>query len=156
MKNLNISKPKLVKIFFLIRYQCCMYMSENFPKLGESNVICLVDESLFSHKQKYQRGRSSDEVWVGGIVDTSFKPAKGYVEVVSKTSVNILLPIIRGICLPGTIVHRDQWVAYQRISEVEYSHESVNHKLHFIDTLTGTHTQHVESFWSKFKSRCKK
>ena len=89
-----------------------MYMSENVPKLGGPNVIFQVDESVFSHKQKYHRGRSSDEIWVFRIVDTSFKPAKDYVEVVSKRSANILLPIIRRICLPGTIVHSDQWAAY--------------------------------------------
>ena len=156
MKDLNISKPTLVKIFKKMRYQCCKYMSENVPKLGGRNVICQVDESLFSHKQKYHRGRSSEEIWVFGIVDTSFKPAKGYVEIVSKRSASTLLPIIRKICLPGTIVHSDQWAAYRRISEMGYSHETVNHKLHFVDPLTGTHTQHVESFWNKLKSRCKK
>ena len=32
----------------------------------------------------------------------------------------------------------------------------LNHKLHFVDPLTGTHTQHIERFWNKLKSRCKK
>ena len=36
---------------------------------------------------------------------------------------------------------------------MEYSHETVNHQLHFVDFLTGTHTQHVESFWKKLKMK---
>ena len=83
-------------------------MSENVPKLGGPNVICQVNESFFSHKQNYHKGRSSKEICGFGIVNNSFKSAKGYVEVVSRRSTYQRLPIILKICLSGTIVLSDQ------------------------------------------------
>ena len=37
------------KLLNLLKMRCCMYRSENNPKLGEPNVICKVDENLFNH-----------------------------------------------------------------------------------------------------------
>ena len=36
------------------------------------------------------------------------------------------------------------------------NHITVNHSLHFIDTVTGVHTQHAESNWSATKEKLKK
>ena len=57
---------------------------------------------------------------------------------------------------PGTVVHSDEWAAYSQISSAGYTHSTVNHSLHFVDPITGTHTQHIESYWSRAKSKIKK
>ncbi len=56
--------------------------------LGGRDVICQVDESVFSYKPKYIRGggMKTEEIWVFGIVDTSYTPARGYMQVVNDRS----------------------------------------------------------------------
>ena len=57
---------------------------------------------------------------------------------------------------PGTIIHSDQWRAYNSIqSELNLQHGSVNHSVNFIDPDTGVHTQTIESYWAKAKYRFK-
>jgi len=55
-----------------------------------------IDESLFKHKVKYNRGmRASKEQWVFGMADTSHKPAITYMQVVDDRKPETVLPIIR-------------------------------------------------------------
>lgn len=83
-------------------------------RLGGPGIICQIDESLFSHKQKYHRGRVSEtQSWVFGIADTSTSPARFYMEVVEARNAETLLPIIARVCRPGTVIHSDQWDAYR-------------------------------------------
>ena len=88
----------------------------NPVKLGGANVVCQVDESLFCHKQKYHRGRvSNHQIWVFGIVDTSFVPARGFMTVVPNRSAATLKPIIQHVVRPGTIIHSDEWRSYNNL-----------------------------------------
>ena len=47
----------------------------------------------------------------------------------------------------------DKWAAYNGIQDLPegYQHFTVNHKLHFIDPLSGACTNTTESLWQKFK-----
>ena len=83
-----------------------------------------------------------------GMVDTSQQPALGYMEVVQQRDALTLLPIIQAHTAPGTTIHSDQWAAY---SPGIAAHNTVNHSLNFVDPVTGTHTQHIESYWSRAK-----
>ena len=38
-------------------------------------------------------------------------------------------------------MHSDERAAYSTISSAAYTHSSVNHSLHFVDPITGTHTR---------------
>ena len=92
-----------------------------------------------------------------GIVDTSHIPALGYMEVVQRRDAATLLPIITAHTAPGTIVHSDEWAAYRRVQTLSNvaAHGVVNDSLHFIEPVTGVHTQHVESYWSRVKTKLK-
>ena len=92
------------------------------------------------------------------MVDTSHSPALGYVEVVSQRNAATLLPIIQAHTAPNTIIHSDDWRAYSQVSTLPTvaSHSVVNHSLHFVDPTTGTHTQNVESYWSRAKVKLKR
>jgi hypothetical protein len=64
-------------------------------ELGGPGVIVQIDESLFNHKSKYNRGRrASKEQWVFGLADTSSKPAITYMEPVDKRDAATLLPMV--------------------------------------------------------------
>ena len=77
-------------------------------------------------------------------------------EIVPKRSKKKLLPIIHSVVRPGSIVHSDQWAAYNDIQqELGLDHETVNHSLHFVDPATGVHTQTIESYWNRHKRRVK-
>ena len=91
-----------------------------------------------------------------GIVDISTRPATGYMELVDRRNTATLLPIIQQHVQPGTVVHSDEWAAYSQLSSAGYTHSSVNYSLHFVDPLTGTHTQHIESYWSRVKAKLKR
>ena len=81
-------------------------------------------------------------------MDTSHTPSVGYMEVVSHRDANTLLPLITAHVAPGTIIHSDEWAAYnqvQRLPNVS-SHELVNHSVNFVEPTTGVHTQNVESY----------
>ena len=91
------------------------------------------------------------------MVDTSHQPALGYMEIVNKRDAATLLPIIQAHVAPGTTIHSDEWAAYRRISALPgiAGHSTVNHSLNFIDPVTGTHTQNIESYWNRAKGKLK-
>ena len=93
-----------------------------------------------------------------GLVDTSHTPALGYMEVVQKRDAATLLPIIAAHTAPGTIIHSDQWAAYRRVHALPNvaAHGVVNHSLNFVEPVTGVHTQHVESYWCRVKTKLKR
>ena len=58
----------------------------------------------------------------------------------------------------GLIVHSDHWAAYSRVQQLPSvsTHNTVNHSLHFVDPVTGVHTQNVESYWNRVKGKFKR
>ena len=60
-----------------------------------------------------------------------------------------LLPIIQQHVRPGSIVYSDEWSSYHRInSSTRLVHKTVNHSLHFVNPVSGAHTQGIEGMWS--------
>ena len=71
-------------------------------------------------------------------------------EIVPQRDAATLLPIIQAHVANGTIIHSDQWAAYNRVASIPgvASHASVNHSINFVDPSTGVHTQNIESYWN--------
>lgn len=155
VKMTGLSKCLVIRFSNYFRFSCQFYLKNNPVVLGGPGVICQVDESCFSAKQKYHVGRTVSQIWVLGIVDTSTVPAKSFMTCVEKRNAKTLLPIIESVCLPETIIHTDEWKAYNRLVSLGYSHQSVCHKYNFVNPATGAHTQHVESLWSCVKYQIK-
>ena len=67
------------------------------------------------------------------------------------------IPIIERIVRPGSIIHTDEARFYTRLKNEEYgfTHLTVCHKFNFVDSESGIHTQHVESWNNKLKSKIK-
>ena len=93
-----------------------------------------------------------------GMVDVSHEPALGYMEIVQRRNAATLLPIIQAHVHPGTTVYSDEWAAYNSVQSLPSvaTHETVNYSLHFVDPVTGVHTQNVESYWNRVKIKLKR
>ena len=93
------------------------------------------------------------------MVDVSHQPALGIMRVVSQRDTATLYPIIQQFCKPGTTIHSDEWSAYRAITSTIPSitaQSFVNHSLNFVDPVTGVHTQNVESYWNRVKTKLKR
>ena len=129
-------------------------LAEISKQLGGPGVIVQIDESLFSHKAKYRRGRLPKEpIWVFGIVDTSYSPA---MEIVEDRSAETLLPIILNVVDKKSVVHSDEWKSYNEIQRSGYEHKTVDHSMGFVEPETGVHAQNIESYWNTKKAKIKK
>lgn len=179
----KISERSAIQIYQYFRDICSWRILNNDAPLmlGGPGVIVQIDESLFRHKPKvnvwtsepslglmwtivnslfqHHRGRpTSQPVWVFGMCDTSQTPALGVMEIVQNRCASTLLPIMQQHLHSGTVVHSDEWSAYrqaQQLSQVT-QHGVVNHSLHFVDPVTGVHTQNVESYWNRVKTKFKR
>ncbi len=65
----------------------------------------------------------------------------------------MLLPLIQRWVLPGSIIHTDEWGAYNQLTSLGYTHDSVNHSLQFVNPLTGVHTNTQEGLWHHVKKQ---
>ena len=82
------------------------------------------------------------------MVDTTHIPALGYMEIVDRRDAATLLPIIRNHTLPGTTIWSDMWAAYNAVGALP-DHDTVNHSIHFVNPVSGTHTNTIENYWSR-------
>lgn len=108
---------------------------------------------------QHHRGRPPrSEQWVFGMVDTTTTPALGVMELVPRRDAATLLPIINQHVRPGTIIWSDEWAAYRRVQQLPQvsQHGTVNHSIQFVDPATGVHTQHIESYWNRVKTKFKR
>ena len=82
-------------------------------------------------------------------------PALGYKEVVPRRDAATLLPIISAHTAPGTEINSDEWAAYRTVHSLPNvsSHGVVNHS---VKPNTRVHTQNVESYWSRVKTKLKR
>ena len=115
-RNYGIHRNTVSKIFLNLQKLVATHHQDKLICLGGQRIIFQIDESLFSHRQKYNVGRVPDiQIWVFGIVYTSFKPVLGYMHIAENGSATTLLSIIDKIWLPGTIYtgmnwqHKEHW-----------------------------------------------
>ena len=92
------------------------------------------------------------------MVDVSHTPALGYMEVVPRCDAATLLPIIQQQLHPGSLVHSDEWAAYNQVQHLPNvsQHSTVNHSISFTNSINGTHTQNIESYWNHVKTKFKR
>ena len=85
-----------------------------------------------------------NQVWVFGMVDTLYTPARGYIEIVPDRSRATLTAVISQHLNPNSVVHSDMWRGYLTLPVHGpncIQHDTVNHTLNFVDPITGVHTQ---------------
>ncbi|KAG0436916.1 hypothetical protein DMUE_3977 [Dictyocoela muelleri] len=111
---------------------------------------------MFHYKQKYVVGRISQENrCVFGIIVIQTIPSNFFVIVVPNRRQETLVPIVRQFCRAVNIIWSNQWSAYRALS-YHFLHETVNHRLNFVNLETQVHTQNIESLWSQLKDKLRK
>lgn len=127
---------------------CCQVVAQQSTKIGGPGYTVEIDEAKFG-KRKYNRGRLVDGVWVFGGVCRETKEC--FLVPVAKRDRDTLIPLILKHILPGTTIISDCWKSYEILSEMDFTHLTVNHSLNFVDPDTGAHTQNIESTWWQIK-----
>ena len=52
----------------------------------------------------------------------------------------------------GSTIISDEWRAYRNaLTQLGYTHFTVNHSVSYVDAQTGAHTQHIERAWRTVK-----
>jgi hypothetical protein len=63
-----------------------------------------------------------------------------------------LMAVIRDWIVPGTTVISGCWGAYSDLEQQGYSDLTVNHTIGFVDSVTGAHTNTIQSQWRHLKA----
>ena len=66
-----------------------------------------------------------------------------------------LLPIIWAHVHPGAVIYSDGLAAYNMLAQLDYGHKIVIRDQHFVDPMTGVHTNGVEAYWLHTKQKIK-
>lgn len=147
------SPNTVVDWFNFHRDVCAQFFIDHPVRIGGIGAVVEIDESKFG-KRKYNRGRYKEGHWVFGGIERGTNNV--FMVEVNDRSASTLLPIIQQYVKPGSTVISDEWRAYNRISSLGMTHETVNHSLNFVDPASGAHTQNVECLWSNVKKMMRK
>ena len=94
---------------------------------------------LYQHVGRIAR----QPIWVFGIVDTSFQPVKGYVEILSSRNRATLTTILNAKLAGNSVIHSDEWRGYQNPPQHVAAfilYNTVNHTYNFVNPNTGAQT----------------
>ena len=153
---LNVTEETVSSVQAKTRDAFSRELSNLDLRLGGNNCIVEIDESLVA-KAKLTRNPHSRPVqqrWIFGMYDRNQKV--GVIKFVDDRSAQTLLPIIQENCLPGTTIYSDGWAAYNGITSLGFQHEVVMHQHEFIVAGTDIHTNNVENFWKRCKTKLKR
>uniref|UniRef100_A0A6P7FWW9 Uncharacterized protein LOC114334993 n=1 Tax=Diabrotica virgifera virgifera TaxID=50390 RepID=A0A6P7FWW9_DIAVI len=147
--NLKIAQQTLTDWYSFSREVFVSFAMKHSEKLGGEGSIIEMDEAKFG-KRKYNVGRIIDGVWVWGAIDRTSK--KLFLVPVEKRDRDTLLGVIKEWILNGTTIYSDCWRAYDCLSHEGFIHQTVNHSKHFVDPVTGTHTNNIERLWREVRA----
>lgn len=119
--------------------------------IGGENVVVEMDESKFG-KRKCHRGHRVEGAWVFGGVENT--PARRFFAViVEQRDKATLMPLIRKLIGPGSVIVSDEWKAHKIKDQVgfNHTHETACHEREFVNTDTGACTNTIEGTWAGVK-----
>ena len=120
-----------------------------------TNCTVHIDETCIGGKCKYQRGRipKVKSRWLLGIVDKN--DHKALVQFIKKRDFLSIIPVITRHVRPGCTINTDGAKVYKSLDSMNYIHNTVIHKEHFVDPDTGQHSNWIENFWANLKMKLK-
>lgn len=152
--------------------EVCQQSLEAEPKMvGTATDPIQIDESFFSGRRKYGKGRllkgnisnwgeedpddpitfgvdNPNWCWVLGIY--SNKNDVRFLRVRDRSSAT-LIPIIERYVEGGSWIVTDLWGGYNALGNHGFVHKTVNHSENYVDPETGYHTQGIERAWRTAK-----
>ena len=123
-------------------------------KLGGRGKTVEIDESMFGHERKYNRGRISRGTWVFGMVERGTGRALAF-RVPNRTRETLVVGLVQQFVGPGTTIISDKFSPYFRLNSLGYIHVMVNHSENFVVPFTGAHLNTTEGVWSQIKKKLK-
>ena len=137
-----------------LRDICSLKILNGNIRLGGRGKTVEIDESLFGHKRKYNRGRVSEGAWVFGMVERGSGRALTF-RVPDRTRETLVTRLIQEFVKPGTVIISDKFSPYFNLNTLGYIHLMVNHSENFVDPYTGAHTNTIEGLWGQVKRKLK-
>ena len=159
-KTLKLTRPTIISFQQKLRLVTARALRKSEIILGGPGKVVEIDESLFV-KVKHHKGKDlrRPQVWVFGMYERSVEAKKRCLFItVPKRDSHTLLNVIYKHIAPETTILSDCWSSYRRIKDLpdrQYQHKTVNHDLHFVDPVTLTHTNSIESVWNSAKMHLK-
>jgi transposase len=110
------------------------------------------DESYFGGVRKGTRGRgAAGKVAVFGLLK---RGGKVYTAIIPNAKTDTLLPIIREVVTPDSIVYTDYFTSYNALDVSEFYHRRINHSKLF--ARGKNHINGIENFWNQAKRHMRK
>ena len=126
-------------------------ISCNLPSYELSGEI-EADESYFGGVRKGTRGRgAAGKVAVFGLLK---RGGKVYTAIIPNAKTDTLLPIIREVVTPDSIVYTDYFTSYNALDVSEFYHRRINHSKLF--ARGKNHINGIENFWNQAKRHMRK
>jgi transposase len=123
----------------------------NLPSYELSGEI-EADESYFGGVRKGTRGRgAAGKVAVFGLLK---RGGKVYTAIIPNAKTDTLLPIIREVVTPDSIVYTDYFTSYNALDVSEFYHRRINHSKLF--ARGKNHINGIENFWNQAKRHMRK
>lgn len=123
----------------------------NLPSYALSGEI-EADESYFGGVRKGTRGRgAAGKVAVFGLLK---RGGKVYTAIIPNAKTDTLLPIIREVVTPDSIVYTDYFTSYNALDVSEFYHRRIDHSKLF--ARGKNHINGIENFWNQAKRHMRK
>ena len=150
----GLSLRTVVTALKRLRDVCPLKIVHGNIKLGGRGKTVEIDESMFGHKRKYNRGRIGRGTWVFGMVERGTGRVLTF-RVPNRTRETLVTGLVQQFVEPGTLIISDKFSPYFNLNSIGYIHLMVNHSENFVDPLTGAHSNTTEGVWSQIKRRLK-
>ena len=126
-------------------------IASNLPSYELSGEV-EADESYFGGVRKGKRGRgAAGKVAVFGLLK---RGGKVYAAIIPNAKTETLLPIIREVVTPDSIVYTDYFTSYNALDVSEFYHHRINHSKLF--ARGKNHINGIENFWNQAKRHMRK
>ncbi|EFN66882.1 hypothetical protein EAG_09151, partial [Camponotus floridanus] len=92
--------------------------------IGGPGKIVQIDESKFG-RRKYQSGRVIEGHWLLGMIEDESEDFRLEMYSKNQRTSEVLIPLIQQNVAPGSIMHTDQWKAFNELGDCGYIHKTV-------------------------------